>query len=343
MDDINRLNITARLLAEEAIREGYVVEIVKNRTQGSGHIMRCTKGGQEFYMRSLFSDLMPAYAFFASNDKSLSQLLLENKGVPVPKSVVIADTEDNSMAITLMKECGSVVVKPINLNHGDGITVDVASEDTLNQAIDFARAQSNRNKDVIIQQMVSGEEYRFLVLRGEVLAVAARRPPHVTGDGRSTIKEMIEVLNSDPARSEGHSGVLTKIDIADVHEHNDDGFLGRVPAAGEVVNVLKVSNLSRGGFAIDCTDTASPALKRIAVEAAKSCFLEIAGVDIITNDISSESTEGSYVIEVNNCPGIRMHTHPSQGEPRNVAYPLFKALEETARPIECANDERGGL
>ena len=333
MNDITQLNITARLITEEAIRRGYKIELIRNRTADSTSLVRCEKNNKEFYYRSLYSALTPSYALYASNDKTLSQLLLERNGVPVPSAIVVSPETESYMAEEFLKVAGEVVVKPASLNHGDGITVGVKTVDELKRAMEYARTQPNALEGVLVQQMVAGEEYRFLVLQGKVIAVATRRPPYVIGDGKLKIKELIDIINNDPARSDGHSTALTKISIKDVMQHNSDGFIDLIPAKGERIDVLKTTNLSRGGYAIDCTDKASPAIKRIAVEAAKSCLLEIAGVDIITQDIEAETTQGSYVIEVNNCPGIRMHVFPTIGKSRDVTKKLFNAIEKTAHPI----------
>ncbi len=333
-NDISQLNITARLITEEALRRGYKVDLIRNRTADSTSLIRCEKNNKEFYYRSLYTALTPSYAIYASDDKTLSQLLLERNNVPVPSAIVVVPETESEMAEEFLKVAGEVVVKPANLNHGDGITVGVKTEAELKKAMELARSQPAALSGVLIQQMVSGEEYRFLVLHGKVVAVATRRPPYVIGDGVSTIRSLIEILNVDPQRSEGHATALTKISLGDVAQHNPKGFLEMIPAAGVHVNVLKTTNLSRGGYAIDCTDIASPEIKRIAIEAAKSCLLEIAGVDIITRDITANSTKGSYVIEVNNCPGIRMHVTPTIGKGRDVAKALFSAIEKTAHPIK---------
>ena len=174
---------------------------------------------------------------------------------------------------------------------------------------------------------------RFLVVDGKTIAVAHRRPPRLIGDGVSTVQELIEQLNLDPRRGDGHSNILTNIDIKDVYQHGGEVMLKHMPAVGEVVEVLATSNLSRGGEAIDCTDIASKELKKLAAKAAQSCFLGVAGVDIMTSDITSPKLSDSYIIEVNLTPGIRMHEFPSEGTPRNVSAKIFKAAEKTAAPI----------
>ena len=225
-----------------------------------------------------------------------------------------------------------LVVKPAMTNHGDGVTVDVRDEAGLVRALKFAYEASGWQSDILVQQMVFGQEYRFLVLHDKVLAVAYRRPPFVVGDGHSTIRELIERKNADPLRGEAHMSALTRISLDEVRNSNIDGFLDRVPKKRQEVEVLKTSNLSRGGEAVDVTDEVSPELKKMAIQAAHACSLGVAGVDIVTDNITSGSKD-SYVLEVNVSPGIRMHQFPSVGKKRNVAKTLFRAIEKTAHPV----------
>jgi hypothetical protein len=163
--------------------------------------------------------------------------------------------------------------------------------------------------------------------------VAGRRPPRVVGDGKSTIEQLIDAINDSPLRSEGHASPLTIISKEDVESSNKEGFLQLVPKPDEIVEVLSTSNLSRGGDAVDYTDEVSDVLKKMAIRAARKCFLGLSGVDIITKDIRTGDASNSYVIEVNLSPGIRMHMYPSEGKPRDVARMIFREVEKTAHPV----------
>ena len=336
MVDTSKLMLTNRLLAEEAMRRGYGLSMMASRPSAKSYTIRCEKDGKELYFKSLHTALSPSYAVFMAGDKLLTRSMLNYHNVPTPDTAAVYLDDLNNYKMpddvkALLHQYGRLVVKPATTNHGRGITIDVRSEKDLRKAIEISYCEEYE-PDIIVQQMVFGREYRFLILQDKVLAVAYRRPPFVIGDGVSTIRELIDRKNLDPRRGEGHSSVLTKIDLDQVINDNPEGFLDVVPNIGTEVDVLKTSNLSRGGESADVTDEASSELKVMAVRAARACSLGIAGVDIVTQDISGNGRD-SYVLEVNASPGIRMHQFPSVGVSRNVAKDLFTAIEKTACPI----------
>ena len=334
--NLSRLKITTKLLAEEALRKGYELELLYGSPSEGSCTIRCRKGGKEFHFKSLNTALTPSYGFLIAEDKVQANALLESAQIPIPDTAVVSSLENMdevNRAQEMIKKYGQVVVKPAKTNHGTGVRVGVDDKDELLRAIKYAKRESERPgevADVLVQKMILGDEYRFLVLENKVLAVATRKPPFVVGDGLSTIAQLVEQKNKDSRRGEGHTAELTKISIEDVRATNKAGFLEMIPKIGEEVSVLKTSNLSRGGEAIDVTNVASAELKKMAVSAARVCGLGIAGVDIMTQDI--KGGEG-VVIEVNVSPGIRMHQFPSKGKPRDVVKKLFRAIEKTAHPI----------
>lgn len=332
--DADRFKISTRLLMLEALRKGYEVSFFPRSPLATlSGITKCEKAGKELVFMSTCTGLTPAYAYISAEDKVLTDSLLSGGSVRMPETVVISNQGTMDEAVQLLKEHGKVVVKPVMMNHGDGVTVGVTTTEHLFKAISHAQLIGSNRSDVIVQQQVEGKEYRFLVVEDKVIAVAHRMPPTVTGDGHSTVKELILEKNSDPRRGDGHSSELTKISLEDVERHRNAAFLRSVPARGENVQVLDTSNLSRGGESVNCTEIASPALKKMAVRAAQGSFLGIAGVDIIASDLTRDSLEGCYVIEVNIAPGLRMHQFPSIGESIDVAKIIFSAIEKTAHPV----------
>jgi cyanophycin synthetase len=169
-----------------------------------------------------------------------------------------------------------------------------------------------------------------LVINGKIVAVAERVPAHVVGDGQSTIKELIEITNQDPKRGEGHDNVLTKIiiDLTSQAVLAKQGYsLDSVLPSQSVAYLRATANLSTGGFAIDRTDEIHPENVWLAQRVAKIVGLDIAGIDIVTSDISQPLRETKGVIvEVNAAPGFRMHASPSQGLPRNVGASVLEML-----------------
>lgn len=333
-EDMQPFLISTRLLMQEALRKGYEVFFFPASPSTQSGITRAVKAGRELYFKSTCPTLTPSLGYFAAEDKVLTYSLLSDRSINMPASRVISPGEPVNTVRAMLEKFDSLVVKPASLNHGDGITVGVRSEEALKKAIDYAQKAAGMPMDVIVQQKVEGDEFRFLVVDGKVVAVASRRPPYVVGDGTSTIEELIAAKNRDPRRGSGHTSALTMIDSDEVRLHKGDDFLGQVLKEGQKVEVLATSNLSRGGEAIDFTDQASKALKRLAVDAAQACFLSVAGIDIMTNDITTDDLDNSYIIEVNVGPGLRMHQYPSEGVPRDVAKAVFKVMEKGARPVD---------
>lgn len=249
-------------------------------------------------------------------NKELTKELLEAAFLPVPRGGTATTVEE---ALRLQTElAGPVAVKPLDGNQGRGVSLEVSTGAEMRQAFAKAVAISSR---VVVEQFLEGRDYRILVVGGRMVAASWRRPCSVTGDGSSTIAELIEQANRDPRRGEGHSRALTLISAADV----DPGIsLTRVPTAGETVELQRTANLSQGGTAVDVTDRVHPATRLVAERAARIIGLDICGVDIVTKDISEPLTGG--IVEVNAAPGLRMHLHPEDGDPRDVGGAIMDML-----------------
>ena len=220
-----------------------------------------------------------------------------------------------------------IVVKPLDGNHGRGITIDISTYQAAQEAYEAAR---NVSKGVIIERFYRGQDHRVLVVNGQVIAVAERVPAHVVGDGRSTIEQLIDLTNQDPRRGEGHDNLLTRIEVDRTTWQLLDrkGYsLDTVLPPGEVCYLRATANLSTGGIAIDRTDTIHPDNIWLAQRIAKTIGLDIAGIDVVTTDISKPLRQvDGVVVEVNAAPGLRMHICPSEGIARNVAEPILAML-----------------
>jgi D-alanine-D-alanine ligase-like ATP-grasp enzyme len=333
LEQISKFKITTRLLMQEAFKKGYKISYFKSSPSTISGITRCEKNGRELFFRSTLSSLTDSYGVFAAENKALTHALLSSNGVSTPETISLGDGQAVGDTFDFLDIHKKVVVKPANTDRGDGVTIGVTDEAGLKKAVSLARDTGNGEVDVIIQKQIDGDEFRFLVVEGRVVAVASRRPPQVIGDGKSTIRELINQKNQDPRRGVKHASDLTLIDVDEVRKARGVKFLEEVLPKGKTAAVLDVTNLSKGGEAIDFTDKASPVLKELAIKAAKHCFLGIAGVDIMTKNITSNSTRDSFVIEVNSTPGIRMHQFPSEGKPRGVAKIIFETFEKTSSPI----------
>ncbi|TRU28136.1 MAG: cyanophycin synthetase [Microcystis aeruginosa Ma_SC_T_19800800_S464] len=267
-------------------------------------------------------------------DKEGTKTILKDGGIPVPRGTVIQYLDELSAAI---EEVGGfpIVIKPLDGNHGRGISIDVKNQQEAEEAYDLASAAS-KTRSVIVERYYKGSDHRILVINGKVAAVAERIPAHVVGDGRSTIEELIDITNRDPNRGDGHANVLTKITIdkTALNVLEKQGYeLTSILAHGEIAYLRATANLSTGGIAVDRTDEIHPENVWIAQRVAKLIGLDIAGIDVVTEDIRKPLKEvDGVIVEVNAAPGFRMHVAPSRGLPRNIAAPVIDMLFPPGTP-----------
>ncbi len=258
-------------------------------------------------------------------DKEDTKFLLEQAEVPVPKGDIVRSEAGLEAAVE--KIGYPLVVKPISGNHGRGITTNVMNwEDTL-AAFHAAKKVSN---SIIIEKYITGEDYRLLVINYKLVAAAKRTAAHVVGDGKSTVQELIDLVNKDPKRGFGHEKVLTMIDVNELTLSiiKEKGkTIDSVLEKGEFLKLKDTANLSTGGTAEDVTDIVHPYNIFMAERIAKIIDLDICGIDIMTTDIGQPLPEtGGAVLEVNAGPGFRMHLAPAEGLPRNVAGHVIDML-----------------
>ncbi len=278
-------------------------------------------------------------------DKEDTKYLLEQAEVEVPRGDIISKER------SLEEACNYVgyplVIKPIDGNHGRGITVDIGNYEDAVVAFHAAKEVSRR---VIVEKFVTGEDYRLLVINHVLVAAAIRTPAHVIGDGKSTIKELVDMVNEDPRRGYGHENVLTMITMNNLTQtiikdagYSEDSVLKK----GDLLILKDTANLSTGGTAEDVTDIVHPANVSMAERISKIIDLDICGIDIMTTDITKPLAEtGGAILEVNAGPGFRMHLAPTTGLPRNVAAPvvdkLFPQQGDTGRiPIVAISGTNG--
>ncbi|MFT6371144.1 MAG: cyanophycin synthetase [Maribacter sp.] len=258
-------------------------------------------------------------------DKEDTKHLLEQAEVEVPKGEII------SKESSLKEACDYVgyplVIKPIDGNHGRGITVDINTYDHALEGYHEAKEVSRR---VIVEKYITGEDFRLLVINNVLVAAAKRTPAHVIGNGKNTIEELVAEVNKDPRRGYGHEKELTAITINSLTKTiiTDAGYtVASVLPEGERLILKDTANLSTGGTAEDVTDRVHPANVSMAERISKIIDLDICGIDIMASAISKPLSEtGGAVLEVNAGPGFRMHLAPTTGLPRNVAAPVVDKL-----------------
>jgi cyanophycin synthetase len=280
-------------------------------------------------------------------DKEDTKHLLEQAEIEVPRGDIIR--RERSLKEACRYVGYPLVIKPVDGNHGRGITVDIQNYEDALQAYHHAK-DSSRSGAIIVEKFITGEDYRLLVINNVLVAGAIRTPAHVIGNGESTVQELIDKVNSDPRRGFGHENVLTKITTNELTQTiiKDAGYtLESIIAKGERLILKDTANLSTGGTAEDITDIIHPANVSMAERISKIIDLDICGIDIMTTDISKPlSDTGGAVLEVNAGPGFRMHLAPTTGLPRNVAAPvidkLFPTKGETGRiPIIATSGTNG--
>ncbi len=322
-----RLGPSTAAIARAARRLGVPV----HRLTPRGSLLQLGFGVHQKRIRASETSGTSALAVELCQEKPLTNLLLRAVGVPVPEGRTVRTPEE---AWATAEEIGvPVVVKPEAGNQGKGVSVGLRTEAEVRRAFEIA---DGRAGDVLVERHVAGRDFRLLVVGGRFVAAARRDPAAVVGDGQSTVRALIDRTNGDPRRRPGHSGSMTLIEVDDVARLvlGQQGLsLESVPAAGQVVRLRENANLSTGGTATDVTDDVHPSNARLAELAAQILTLDVAGIDIVCEDIGRPVREqGGAIVEVNAAPGLRMHLQPAVGIPRDVGEPIIRMLYPDGTP-----------
>lgn len=260
-----------------------------------------------------------------ASDKELTNRILGDIGLPVPKQDQVYSPEQ---AVRAARRIGyPVVVKPLDANHGRGVSIGMENAEQVERAFAEAREHS---RTVLVESFLQGFDHRMLVVNGDLVAVAKRVPGHVVGDGVHTVEQLVDIVNTDPRRGLGHEKSLTRLEFDTQAERllAEAGVTkDHVLAVGQIFYLRTTGNLSTGGTAIDQTDDCHPDNREMAIRAAAAVGLDVCGVDFLTPDISQSFKEvGGGICEVNAAPGFRMHVSPSEGTPRDVAGAVLDML-----------------
>ena len=263
-----------------------------------------------------------------ASDKDETNRILADLGLPVPRQILVRSRRD---AVRAAERIGyPVVTKPLNGNHGRGISIGLTERGDVAEGFDLALEENRDSRTVIVESYISGLDHRMLVVDNKLIAVSKRVPGHVVGDGEKTVEQLIDIVNSDPRRGVGHEKVLTRLELDDnaVAHLADVGYTkDTVPPVGEHVYLRSTANLSTGGTAVDVTDIVHPDNRDMAIRAVKAIGLDVGGVDFLSPNISvSYKDNGAAICEINAAPGFRMHVAPSEGKPRDVAGAVMDML-----------------
>lgn len=320
------LGPSTRAILNEAARRGIPVTRL-----GGGSLLQLGYGKYARRVQASLTDSPSCVAVDAVSDKQLTKNVLSSLGIPVPDGCVAHTVRE---AVDAAEEIGyPVVVKPLDGNHGSGVSTGLQNARQVEEGYEKALKVSAA---AIVEKHIEGRDYRVLVVGDRVAAVAERRPPQVIGDGLHTIRSLVEIENRNPLRGVGHSKPLTRIELDDtaVQLLHEGGLSpSSVPAEGTRVVLRRNANLSTGGTARAVQDI-HPKNAEFAVQAAKAVGLDVAGIDICSKDIAVPLTEnGGAILEVNAGPGLRMHLSPSEGQPVDVAKDIVSLLFPEGKPV----------
>lgn len=324
-ETIDDLNPYARIIADEALRRGIWVEVLDAETGE----MRLTHGGRSVLTRESLSEYTSAVAMCRCDDKRLTRRLVSEAGITVPRArLATFDDED----FTFLQEVGDVVVKPTRGEQGKGITVGVAADqgpEPLAAAV--ARAREH-GRDVLIEQRITGDDLRLVVIDGRVVAAALRMPPEVIGTGEHTVRDLIAAESRRRSAATGGESRIPLDDLTEATVAEAGWQLDDVLPQGTRIRVRRAANLHQGGTIHDVTALVNPELCRVAVVAAEAIGVPVTGIDLLVPDVTG--TEYAF-IEANERPGLANH----EPQPTAAAFIDFLFPNHPGQPTAWTPEE----
>ncbi len=282
----------------------------------------------------LMTSETPRIGVRIASNKSMTNQLLRQYGLPVPTSALVRSVEQALSAADAMGY--PVVLKPLDANHARGVFLDLRSESEIRRHFGKSAAESSSG-NVVVERFIVGSSYRILVVNNTVMAVLERVAAHVIGDGTSSIRSIIDRLNEDPRRETKPENVMARIEINDETLdalERQGRSLDDVPDPQQIVWVKRVPKVDTGGSSVDRTDEIHPDNAEVARQATLAVGLDLAGIDFVAPDIARSVWEtGGGIAEVNSAPGFWLHTHPVVGKPRNVEAMVLDMLFPLDEPV----------
>ncbi len=319
LDEDERIGPSTGAIVDAAVARG-----IPYRRLTRGSLVQFGWGSRQRRIQAAELDATSAVSESIAQDKDLTKKLLLAAGVPVPTGRPVTDADD-AWAVALQIGL-PVVAKPLDGNQGKGVTVNIVTRDHL----DIAFRAAAEYGEVLIEKFLPGNDFRLLVVGNKLVAASRREPPQVLGDGLHTVRELVDIVNQDPRRGEGHATSLTKIrfdEIAVARLAVQDLTPESIPARGRRVILRNNANLSTGGTATDVTGDVHPEVAARAVAAAQMIGLDICGVDVVCESVLRPlEAQNGGVVEVNAAPGLRMHLSPSYGKGRAVGGAMINEL-----------------
>lgn len=318
------MELSTQILLKESVKRGISFRIMDRKE----NFIELIKGKNAQYVKQATKTSKDQYvAVLVMENKSVTKQILKRNGIQTPGGEEFFDIDSAKQAIHQWID-QPLVIKPKSTNFGLGISIfpNGANKDSLIQALKIA---FNEESSILIEPFIKGKEYRFLVIGDETVAVLHRVPANVTGDGTSTIHQLINQKNKDPLRGKGYKTPLEKIEIDDNMQlflQQKSLTIDSIVSRGKVQYLRENSNISTGGDSIDVTDEVPERFKKIAVEATKSVGAKICGVDMMIENLTDQGSPYS-IIELNFNPAIHIHSYPYRGKERNIAYSIIQLLE----------------
>ena len=320
------MELSTQAVIEDAIKNGIKVDVIDENDQfihleNKEHI-EYVKNGNMTSKDSYISPLI-------MENKVVTKKVLAEKGFRVPKGYEVSSLDEAIQKFNYIKN-KPIVIKPKSTNFGLGITIfknGTSSLENYSKAVEFALKE---DKDILIEEFIEGTEYRFFVIEGKTEAVLLRVPANVVGDGKHTIRELVEIKNSNPLRGDAKKTPLKKIELGEIEKLQlaEQGLnFDSILSENKVAYLRENSNISTGGDSVDMTDDVHESYKKLAVEITDAMMAKVCGVDLIIPDITEEINGENYgVIEANFNPMMMMHIYPHSGKSRRLSLNVLKML-----------------
>jgi GNAT-family acetyltransferase (TIGR03103 family) len=320
-EGLDDLNPYARIVADEALRRGITVEVV----DAEGGFLKLSHGGRSIHTRESLSELTTAVAMSRCEDKRVTRRLLQRTGLRVPRGALATDGQAD---LDLLEELGELVVKPVRGEQGRGVTIGVRTPAELARAVDHARDRGS--PEVMLEERVGGQDLRVIVIAGEVVAAAVRRPATIVGTGRHTVEHLIRTTSRRRAASTGGEGAIPLDETTERTVAEAGHALDEVLEEGRELEVRRTANLHTGGTIHDVTQDLHPMLASVAMRAAEVLAIPVVGIDLLVPDPSAEEY---VVIEANERPGLANHEpQPTAERFIDLLFPGTRALPRAWRP-----------
>lgn len=319
------LELSTQLLLKAAVKRGLRFRLVDR----DENFVLLSDGDHQEYVKQATKTSLDSYStVLIMENKVVTKEVLKRDGIRVPSGEAFRSLEEAMSSYERYRGM-PIVIKPKSTNFGLGITIfnrEYSRED-MKKAFEIA---FTHDRTVLLEEFMTGKEYRFLVMGDEVVGVLHRVPANVVGDGVHTIEQLVHEKNKNPLRGKGYKTPLEKIQLGEAEEmflKNHSLGWSDIPQLGEVIYLRENSNISTGGDSIDFTDDIPGSYKELAIQSAKAAGATICGVDMMIDDIEVEATDTNYsIIEINFNPAIHIHCYPYIGKNRKANEKILDLL-----------------